>query len=112
MGYYTNLLKDTAVLKTVDGTDENGRPNIIALDEIDCKIEFKNSVSIGSNGEEITSSGRLYTESAAKTGDIIELKDKEYIARYAREKYLYSADGEYIIKLPDGDEEDEEMSDN
>ena len=78
MGYYTNLLKDTAVLKTVDGTDENGRPNIIALDEIDCKIEFKNSVSIGSNGEEITSSGRLYTESAAKTGDIIELKDKEY----------------------------------
>ena len=71
MGYYTNLLKDTAVLKTVDGTDENGRPNIVALEEIDCKIEFK-------NGEETTSSGRLYTEAAAKTGDILELKTKEY----------------------------------
>ncbi len=78
MGYYTNLLKDTAVLKTVDGTDENGRPNIVALEEIDCKIEFKNSITTGANGEETTSSGRLYTEAAAKTGDILELKTKEY----------------------------------
>ena len=78
MGYYTNLLKDTAVLKTVDGTDENGRPNIVALEEIDCKIDFKNSITTGANGEEATSSGRLYTEAAAKTGDILELKTKEY----------------------------------
>ena len=34
------------------------------------------------------------------------LQDPEYIARYARENYLYSKDGEYIIKL-DPSEEDE-----
>ena len=30
---------------------------------------------------------------------IQKLKDPEYIARYARENYSYSKDGEYIIKL-------------
>lgn len=31
--------------------------------------------------------------------EINKLKDPEYMARYAREKYLYSADDEIIIKL-------------
>ena len=31
--------------------------------------------------------------------EIKKLKDPEYIARYARENYSYSKDGEYIIKL-------------
>lgn len=31
--------------------------------------------------------------------DIIKLQDDEYIARYAREKFLYSKDGELIIKI-------------
>ena len=29
------------------------------------------------------------------------LEDPEYVARYAREKYLYSKDGELIIRIPD-----------
>jgi len=33
--------------------------------------------------------------------DIKKLEDPAYVARYAREKYLYSKEGEYIIKLPD-----------
>lgn len=33
--------------------------------------------------------------------DAKKLQDSEYIARYAREKYLYSKDGEYIIKIPE-----------
>ncbi len=78
MGYYSNMLTDTAVLKTVDGTDENGRPNIIALDEIDCKIEFKNALTVNSYGQEITSSGRLFTESVVKVDDIIETKSKAF----------------------------------
>lgn len=32
--------------------------------------------------------------------EIIKLKDPEYIAKYARENYQYSKDGEYIIQLP------------
>ncbi len=31
--------------------------------------------------------------------EIVKLQDPEYIARYAREKYLYSKDGEIIIKI-------------
>lgn len=31
--------------------------------------------------------------------EISKLKDPEYIARYAREKYLYSKEGELIIKI-------------
>lgn len=31
--------------------------------------------------------------------EISKLEDEEYVARYAREKFLYSKDGEIIIKL-------------
>lgn len=31
--------------------------------------------------------------------DILKLKDEEYIARYVREKYYYSKDGELILKM-------------
>lgn len=33
--------------------------------------------------------------------EINKLQDKEYIARYARENYLYTKNGEYVIKLDD-----------
>ena len=32
--------------------------------------------------------------------DVLKLQDPEYIARYLREKYYYSKEGEYIIKFP------------
>lgn len=35
--------------------------------------------------------------------DIKKLNDPDYVARYAREKYLYSKEGEIIIRLPDDD---------
>ena len=38
--------------------------------------------------------------------EIEKLKDPDYLARYARENYLYSKDGEYIIKM---DEEDNKV---
>lgn len=31
--------------------------------------------------------------------EIKKLKDPDYVARYAREKYLYSKDGEYVIRI-------------
>lgn len=31
--------------------------------------------------------------------EIVKLKDPDYLARYARENYMYSKDGEYIIKV-------------
>ena len=32
--------------------------------------------------------------------EIVKLQDKDYLARYAREKYFYSKDGELIIRIP------------
>ena len=33
--------------------------------------------------------------------DANKLQNKDYIARYAREKYSYSKNGEFIIKIPE-----------
>lgn len=33
--------------------------------------------------------------------DANKLQDPDYIARYAREKYLYSKDGEFILQIPE-----------
>ena len=38
--------------------------------------------------------------------DVNKLQDSDYIARYAREKYYYSKDGELILKIPEDDEEE------
>lgn len=43
----------------------------------------------------------LDKEEESLNDDIKKLKDPEYVARYAREKYMYSKNGELIIRLPD-----------
>lgn len=42
----------------------------------------------------------LKKEEEVLRANVDKLKDPDYIARYAREKYLYTKDGEYVIKLP------------
>jgi len=48
--------------------------------------------------------------------DIEKLNDPDYLANYARENYLYSKEGEYVLQLKEETEETEEkiniMSDN
>ncbi|MBR2603907.1 MAG: septum formation initiator family protein [Bacilli bacterium] len=34
-------------------------------------------------------------------GTVTKLQDPDYIEKYAREKYLYSKDGEIIIRIPE-----------
>lgn len=41
----------------------------------------------------------LLEEEETLSSDIIKLQDPEYIARFAREKYLYSKNGEIIIRI-------------
>jgi len=41
----------------------------------------------------------LVSEEELLEKEVNKLQDPEYIAKYAREKYLYSKDGEYIIKI-------------
>ena len=43
----------------------------------------------------------LQNEEDVLNSDIKKLEDPEYVARYAREKYMYSKDGELIIRIPD-----------
>lgn len=41
----------------------------------------------------------LLKEEEKLKSDVIKLQDSDYVARYAKEKYLYSTDGETIIRL-------------
>lgn len=62
-----------------------------------------NLIEIVSNVNESKKLNMEYAASLDKEeelkDEINKLKDPEYMARYAREKYLYSADDEIIIKL-------------
>jgi len=40
--------------------------------------------------------------------EISKLKDDDYLARYAREEYLYSKDGEYVIKIEENESSENE----
>ena len=42
----------------------------------------------------------LTEEEEDLNNEINKLQDKEYLARYAREKYFYSKNGELIIRIP------------
>lgn len=44
---------------------------------------------------------QLLREEESLQSEITKLQDSNYVARYAREKYLYSYPNEVIIKLPD-----------
>lgn len=64
--------------------------NILTIQNINReKLEIKNKISMLQKEEEVLES------------DIQKLEDPAYIARYAREKYLYSKDGEIIIRIPE-----------
>lgn len=43
----------------------------------------------------------LKSEATSLKTEITKLQDKDYVARYARENYLYTKDGEYVIKVDD-----------
>ena len=50
----------------------------------------------------------LQDEKANLKIEIQKLNDPEYVARYAKENFLYSSDGEYIIKIDPDEVEVEE----
>lgn len=43
---------------------------------------------------------RLQDEEKQLKSDVNKLQDPDYVARYAREKYMYTKDGETIIRIP------------
>ncbi len=47
---------------------------------------------------------KLLEEEKQLKSDVNKLQDPDYVARYAREKYLYTKDGELIIRMPESEE--------
>ncbi len=43
----------------------------------------------------------LLSEEESLNSEVVKLHDTDYVARYAREKYMYSLPNEIIIKIPD-----------
>ena len=41
----------------------------------------------------------LLEEEEKLSSDVTKLQDEDYVARYAKEKYLYSQDGDVILKM-------------
>ena len=66
---------------------------------------FSYATQIIRTKQEIKELNIAYTESLEQedilNDEINKLKDPEYLAKYAREKYLYSKDDEIIIKIED-----------
>lgn len=50
----------------------------------------------------------LHDEEDKLKVDVEKMQDDDYVARYAREKFLYSKDGEFIIQIPEENHEEEE----
>lgn len=46
----------------------------------------------------------LLKEKEVLETDVVKLQDPDYVAKYAREKYLYTKDGELVIKIIDENE--------
>ncbi len=65
---------------------------------------FNDFCQILKNKNEITLLSSQYSdllhEEESLKSEITKLQDSDYVARYAREKYLYSLPDEVIIKLP------------
>lgn len=67
---------------------------------------FSDVVQIYKNNKEVKileeKKSLLLEEEASLNSEVIKLQDPEYVARYAREKFLYTKDGEKILTIIDG----------
>ena len=77
-----------------------------------CYYSYKIAVLERSKKELETQLTTLKEQEDKLSNDIQKLKDPEYIAKYARENYMYSKDGEYILKIDDYENDIEETPDS
>lgn len=65
---------------------------------------FQDWLEIANKNQEISQLTLYYSElleeQESLNSEVTKLHDMDYVARYAREKYMYSLPGEFIIKLP------------
>lgn len=69
---------------------------------------FEDCLQIMNNRSELADLTNYYhellQEEESLTSEVTKLHDPEYVARYARERYMYSLPGEFIIKMPNQNE--------
>lgn len=71
-----------------------------------------NIITLNQKQKELQSELNLLKENESDLKNEIEkLKDPDYIARFARENYLYSKNGEYIIKI-EKEQKDEKIKES
>ena len=73
----------------------------LAVGGILFKSIFTTSMQIYEKKEYTTKLEKLKDKEDELNNTVTKLQDPDYVARYAREKYLYSKDGEIIIRIPD-----------
>ena len=61
----------------------------------------KELVNLREKEDELRADADRLKEEKKLESEVVKLQDPDYMARYAREKYLYSKDGEFIIKIPE-----------
>ena len=81
----------------------------LAIGSILVKSIFETSVQIYDKRKEkkefTTMLEKLKEKEEELNKTVTKLQNPDYVARYAREKYLYSKDGELIIRFSDDEEE-------
>ena len=72
-----------------------GRRTTISEDEIDCRIEYNDSIVIGPQGEEFASSGRIFCEADMKCGDLLGIEGRDF--SIIKINPSFSFDGVHVI---------------
>lgn len=76
---YKHLMNQKFDLKRTDGTDENGKPDIIEeKKDVPCRITYKNKLIISSTGQQQTSEGNILTCQEVCVGDLVTVNKKDY----------------------------------
>ncbi len=74
--------------------------SIGAILSLSCFSTWKQIVANRKTKEELTSKySELLENEESLEGEVVKLQDPEYVAKYAREKYLFTKDGELIIDM-------------
>ena len=67
---------------------------------------FNDWLQIVNNRKEVEELNKYYEElkeeGASLNSEVTKLQDPEYVARYAREKYMFTKDGETVLRIIDG----------
>lgn len=75
---FKHMMNRTFTLKVVDGTDENGKPDVIETKENQpCIITYKHKLIISATGQQQTSEGKVLTMQKIKVGDLVVIDGKE-----------------------------------